>query len=53
MDSDRDHGSAAKESAIDLEVAASGLVSCCFYFPSSFFTMCTCLLYSMYVYVVL
>ena len=56
MDSDRDHGSAAKESAIDLEVAASGLVSCCFYFPSSFFTMCSslpCLLYSMYVYVVL
>ena len=27
-----DHGSAAKGSAIDLEVAGSGLVSCCFSF---------------------
>ena len=33
------HGSAAKGSAIDLEVAGSGPVSCCFSFPSSFFTM--------------
>ena len=28
-----DHGSAAKGSAIDLEFAGSGLVSCCFPFP--------------------
>ena len=31
-----DHGSAAKGSAIDLEVAGSGPVSCCFSFPSAF-----------------
>ena len=28
-----DHGSAAKGSAIDLEITGSGLVSCCFSFP--------------------
>ena len=33
MDAGSDHGSAAKGSAIDLEVAGSGLVSCCFPFP--------------------
>ena len=38
------HGSAAKGSAIDLEVTGSGLISCCFSFPSSFFTMCSSLL---------
>ena len=38
-----DHGSAAKGSAIDLEFAGSGLVSCCFSFPSSYFTMCSSL----------
>ena len=36
-----DHGSAAIGSAIDLEVAGSGPVGCCF--PSSFFTMCSSL----------
>ena len=35
-----DLGSAAEGSAIDLEVAGSGPVSCCFSIPSSFFTMC-------------
>ena len=38
-----DHGSAAKGSAIDLEVAGFGPVSCCFSFSSSFFTMCSSL----------
>ena len=35
MDAGSDHGSAVKGSAIDLEVAGTGLVSCCFFFPSS------------------
>ena len=30
-----------KGRGIDLEVAGSGLVSCCLYIPSSFFTMCS------------
>ena len=38
-----DHGSAAKGSAVDLEVTGSGLVGCCFSFISSFFTMCSLL----------
>ena len=40
MIANSDHGSAAKGSAIDLEVAP---VSCCFSFPSSFFTICSSL----------
>ena len=36
-----DHSSVAKGSAIDLEVAGSGLVGCCHSIPSSSFTMCT------------
>ena len=36
MDAGGDHGSAAKGSAIDLEVAGSGLVSCHFFIPFSF-----------------
>ena len=43
MDAGGDHGSAAKGSAIDLEVAGPGPVSCCFPFPSLFFTMCSSL----------
>ena len=35
MTAGSDHGSAAKGSAIGLEVAGSGLVSCCFSSPSS------------------
>ena len=35
MDVSNGHGSAAKGSAIDLEVAGSGPVSCRFSFPSS------------------
>ena len=41
MDAGSGHGSAAKGSAIDLEVASSDPVSCCFSFPSSFFAMCS------------
>ena len=33
LDAGSDHGSAAKESAIDLEVAGSGPVGCCFTIP--------------------
>ena len=40
MDAGSGHGSAAKGLAIDLEVAGSGPVSCCFSIPSSFPTMC-------------
>ena len=43
-----DHGSAAKESAIDLEVTGSGPVGCHFPIPSSFLSMfssLTCLSY--------
>ena len=36
VDSGGDHGSAAKGSAIDLEVAGSGPVSCHFFIPFSF-----------------
>ena len=36
MDAGDDHGSAAKGSAIDLEVAGSGPVSCRFFIPLSF-----------------
>ena len=36
MDADSDLGSAAKELAIGLEVAGSGLVSCRFFIPFSF-----------------
>ena len=36
MDAGGDHGSAAKGSAIDLEVADSGPVSCHFFIPFSF-----------------
>ena len=36
MDADSDLGSAAKESAIGLEVAGSGLVSCRFFILFSF-----------------
>ena len=43
MDAGSDLGSATKRSAIDLEVAGSGPVSCCFSFPSSFFAMCSML----------
>ena len=44
MDAGSDHGSAAKWSAIDVEVAGSGLLhGYSFSFPSSFFTMCTSL----------
>ena len=43
MDAGSDHGSAAKGSAIDLEVAGSGPVGCCFSVPSSFLTMCSSL----------
>ena len=42
MDAGSDHGTAAEGLAIDLEVAGSGLVSCCFPF-CSFFTMCSSL----------
>ena len=35
MDAGGDLGSAAKGSATGLEVAGSGLVNCCFSFPSS------------------
>ena len=45
MDVGSGHGSAAKRSAIDLEVAGSGPVSCCFSIPSSFLTMCSYLVY--------
>ena len=38
MDAGSDHGSAAKGSAIHLEVAGSVLVGCCFSIPSSFLT---------------
>ena len=40
MDVSSNHGSAAKESAKDLEVAGSGLVGFQFFIPSSFLTMC-------------
>ena len=43
MDAGSGYGSAAKGSVIDLEVADSGPVDCCFSFPSSFFTMCSSL----------
>ena len=43
MDAGSGHGSAAKGSATDLDVAGSGLVGCCFSIPSSFFTMCSSL----------
>ena len=43
MDAGGDHGSAAKGLAIDLEIAGSGPVSCRFFIPSSFFTMCSSL----------
>ena len=36
MDADSDHGSAAKELAIDLEFAGSGPISCCVFIPFSF-----------------
>ena len=39
MDAGSDLGSAAKGVAIDLEVTGSGLVSCCYSFPSSSFIM--------------
>ena len=39
MDAGSDHCSAAKGSAIDVEVAGSGPVSCCSSIPSSFLTM--------------
>ena len=39
MDAGSSHGSAAKGLAIDLEVAGSGPVGCCFSIPSSFLTM--------------
>ena len=45
-----DHSSAAKGSAIDLEVTGSDLVSCCFSVPSYFLTMCsslTCLSFAL------
>ena len=41
MDAGTDHGSAVKESVIDLEVTGSGPVGCHFSIPSSFFTMCS------------
>ena len=44
MDAGSDHGSAAKGSTIDLEVAGSGLVSYCFFIPLA------CLSMNMYVY---
>ena len=50
MDAGSDHSSAAKGSAIDLEVTGSGPVSCCFSVPSSFSTMCsslTCLSFAL------
>ena len=43
MDAGSSHGSAAKGLAIDLEVAGSGPVGCCFSIPSSFLTMCSSL----------
>ena len=43
MNADNDHGSAAKGSAIDLEVTSPGLVGCHFSTPSSFLTMCSSL----------
>ena len=42
MDAGSGHGSAAKGSAIDLEVSSSGLVGCHFSSPSYFFTTCSC-----------
>ena len=36
MDTGGDHGSAAKGSAIDLEVVGFGLASCRFFIPFSF-----------------
>ena len=36
MDAGGDRGSAAKESAIDLEFAGPGAVSCCVFIPFSF-----------------
>ena len=41
MDVGRNLGSAAKEPTIDLEVAGSGLVSCRFFIPFPFLTMCS------------
>ena len=49
MDVSNGHGSAAKGSAIDLEVAGSGPVSCRFPFPP-LLTMCSsliCLLFAL------
>ena len=43
MDAGSDHGSAAKGSAIDLEVVGSGLVSCHLFIPFSFLTICSSL----------
>ena len=43
MVADSSHCSAAKGSAMDLEVAGFGPVSYCFSFPSSFFIMCSSL----------
>ena len=43
MDAGSDLGSAPKGSDIDLEVAGSGLFSCCFSIPFYFFTMCVVL----------
>ena len=43
MDAGSDHGSAAKGSAIDLEVASSGPVSCRFFISLLFLTMCSSL----------
>ena len=41
MDDGGDLDSAAKESAIDLEVAGSGPVSCCFFHSFLFLTICS------------
>ena len=43
MDACSDHGSTAKRSAIDLEVAGSDPVELLFFLSSSFFTMCSLL----------
>ena len=43
MDACSDHGSTAKRSAIDLEVAGSGPVELLFFLSSSFFTICSSL----------
>ena len=44
MNAGSDHGSAAKGSAIDLEVIGSGPVGCCFSFPPLSLTCVDCYL---------